>query len=50
MVNDVILLNDLYKRKHAHSLNLLYTLNLPLRPRQGPFQHPLPKRPFEDNI
>jgi len=41
---DVILLNqpwhDLFKRKQTHSLCSLYILNLLVRPRQGPFEHP----------
>jgi len=41
---DVILLNqpwhDLFKRKQTHSLRSLHILNLPVHPRQGPFQHP----------
>ena len=41
---DVILLNqplhDLFKRKQTHSLCSLCILNFPVRPRQGPFQHP----------
>ena len=41
---DVILLNhpwhNLLKRKQTHALCSLYILNLPVRPRQGPFQQP----------
>jgi len=32
--------HDLFKRKETHSLCSLYILNLPVCPRQGPFQHP----------
>ena len=44
LANDVILLNqpwqDLFKHKQPHSLCSLYIVNLPVRPRQGPFQNP----------
>jgi len=43
-LNAVILLNQpwqhLFKCKQTHSLCSLYIFNLPVRPRQGPFQHP----------
>jgi len=38
--------NDLLKRKQTHFLCFLYILNLPVRPRQGPLQHPSTKKTF----
>jgi len=44
VVDDVILFNqpwhDLFKHKQTHSICSLDIINLPVRPRQGPFRHP----------